>query len=38
MSKTLAFIGACVGLAIVAAGIGAALGAGVWAFRFVAGL
>lgn len=38
MAKTMTFLGGCVGLAIVAAGIGAALGAGVWAFRFVAGL
>jgi hypothetical protein len=37
IEKTMAFLGACVGLAVVAAGIGAALGAGVWTFRLVAG-
>jgi hypothetical protein len=38
MDRIATFLGGCVGLAVVAAGIGAALGAGVWAFRFVAGL
>jgi hypothetical protein len=36
--RIVTFLGGCVGLAVVAAGIGAALGVGVWAFRFVAGL